>query len=89
MHASSTNIIATDDAQTDIMDVDSVVQLPAPPDGAGIDEPVLSKAEERVLVRESTAGFAGNRSISRICSLHANICLRLDYFALPTCPGTV
>lgn len=39
------------------MDVDEVTHLP---DGTELGaSPTLSKAEERILVRESTAGFAG------------------------------
>jgi hypothetical protein len=43
------------------MDVDEVTRLP---DGTELGaSPILSKAEERILVRESTAGFAGTNII--------------------------
>lgn len=45
------------DAPGESMDVDEVTHLP---DGTELGaSPTLSKAEERILVRESTAGFAG------------------------------
>jgi hypothetical protein len=45
------------DAPGESMDVDGVTHLP---DGIELDtSPTLSRAEERILVRESTAGFAG------------------------------
>ena len=45
------------DAPGESMDVDEEIRLP---DGTEIGAPpTLSKAEERTLVRESTAGFAG------------------------------
>ena len=44
------------DAPGESMDVDEEIRLP---DGTELGAPTLSKAEERTLVRESTAGFAG------------------------------
>lgn len=41
----------------DSMDVDEDTRLPDGTEGTGM--PVLSKAEERTLARESTASFAG------------------------------
>src|SRR6267154_3545564 len=70
------------DAPGESMDVDEEIRLP---DGTELGAPpTLSKAEERTLVRESTAGFAG-------AFLPANRCLdgsfkrrcRLGYVSLP------
>lgn len=49
--------LSSDAPYEDIMDVDQDVRLP---DGTDLGEmPVLSREEERILVRESTASFAG------------------------------
>lgn len=55
--AGSMNILATDDAHADAMDVDSYGHSYG---SAEVGGHVLSKAEERELVRDSTAGFAGS-----------------------------
>jgi proteasome activator subunit 4 len=48
------------DAPGETMDVDEGIHLPDGTEPGA--SPTLSKAEERVLVRESTAGFAGTLS---------------------------
>ena len=49
------------DAPGECMDVDEVARLP---DGTELGtSPTLSRAEERILVRESTAGFAGTHNL--------------------------
>ena len=70
------------DAPGESMDVDEEIRLP---DGTELGAPAtLSKAEERTLVRESTAGFAGaflpvnrcpDESVKRRC--------RLGHISLP------
>lgn len=86
MYASSSNILATDDVAAEMMDIDT--QLP---DGVDINEPTLTKDEERALVRESTAGFAGecDHCSGRVSRIALTLIYRLGSLALSTRFGIV
>jgi hypothetical protein len=57
LSSTQSGLSLSSDAPGESMDVDEVIRLP---DGTELGaSPSLSKAEERTLVRESTAGFAG------------------------------
>lgn len=70
------------DAPGESMDVDEDIRLPDGTELGG--PPTLSKAEERILVRESTAGFAGAfLPVNRYSDGSVERCCRLGYISLP------
>lgn len=71
------------DAPGESMDVDEELRLP---DGTELGSPTLSKAEERTLVRESTAGFAGAfLPVNRCPDGSVKWRRRLGYISVPPC----
>lgn len=77
MQQSGVALSSSDTPGEAMMDVDNVHL----PDGTEQPGQVLDQSEERVLVRESTAGFAGMCAVRRMFLISSS--LRLDCIAIP------